>query len=144
MKKIYIFFISLILSFYQLNKCEIITYNNEFNEESEIKTLEEIMDRVEYNINKESYIFKNGNPDLIYILEKNSDNLIVYIDGSEGLKNLNIIEYGGNLTIKHVGSEEEKVYITSISNSNVFIEVLYKQNYDNHYLKQKFAIKLLS
>ena len=88
MKKIYIFFISLILSFYQLNKCEIITYNNEFNEESEIKTLEEIMDRVEYKLTKESYIFKNGNPDLIYILEKNSDNLIVYIDGSEGLKSL--------------------------------------------------------
>ena len=144
MKKIYIFFISLILSFYQLNKCEIITYNNEFNEESEIKTLEEIMDRVEYKLTKESYIFKNGNPDLIYILEKNSDNLIVYIDGSEGLKNLNIIEYGGNLTIKHVGSEEEKVYITSIPNSNVFIEVLYKQDYDNHYLKQKFTnIKII-
>ena len=163
MKKLNLFFIVLFFVTLKLNECSEYTndykipfgYNIEYSQASKkaFQTVEEEydeislnkeMDREEYKIVKSAYKFKNENPKLIFIVESYSDNLIIQNENSKGFKNINIIKFDGYLTVNKTGDIDEHISVTSIPNSNVYIELLFDNNYDNLYLKQKFTnIKII-
>lgn len=163
MKKLYLFFIVLFFFIIKLNECSENTNNNqipfanniEYSEDSKklFKMLEEgyteiklndEMDRKEYKIVYSAYKFKNENSKLTFIVESYSDNLIIQNENSKGLKNINIIEFNDFLTVNKTGNLDGLVKITSIPNSNLYIELLFDNNYDNLFLKQKFTnIKII-
>ena len=156
MKKLYLFFIVLFFFTFKLNECSENIIDNqipfastiEYSEDSkklfkmfeegynEIKLNNE-MDRKEYRIVDSAYKFKNENSKLTFIVESYSDNLIIQNKNSKGLKNINIIEFNDYLTVKKKGNNEGLVKITSIPNSNLFIELLFDNGCDRLFLKQK-------
>ena len=162
MKKTYSLFIILFLFMFKLNQCRE-KQNNiksfagtiEYSEDSKksFQMLEEgyaetilniEMDRKEYKIVYSANKFINENSELTYIVESYSNNLIIQNKNSKGLKNINIIEYNDYLTVNKTGNTEEVIKITSIPNSNLYIELLFDNNYDELFLKQKFTnIKII-
>ena len=61
------------------------------------------------------------------------------LNNSQALKRLNKLEYNNFLTIKSKESKPVEIKITSIPNSNVLIEQLTKNNYDELKMKRKFS-----
>lgn len=156
MEKNNLIFLILFILYSQVHEKELSSFNNEniqdeiieltniYEQNMEIIYLDEEMNQTVYNIWQDHSLFINNNSELIYIFESNSSNLIINNAEGKGLRNLNILEYGSKITVNMTGSFPEIIKITSIPNSNVYIEPLFEQNYDNLYLKQKFTnIKII-
>ena len=159
MKEKYIFYFLICLSICDFYKCELLKnnidiidnevvdsyYSNLMFEEGDIIELKEDMDKKEYTIDSTSN-FTNANEDFIYIFESYSTNcLIIKSDetGSDTLKNINILKFGEKITFSSC-NEQNKIYISSIPNSNIYINTLNKDSYDQLFRKQKFTnIKIL-
>ena len=156
-KQNFIFFI-LVLIVFQIVECESMTNNNEndihsnkenqknyfqINDDCEIMNLKEEMNRNEISLNNKAYKFINDNSDLIYIFETNSRIDIKNKDLNAFIE-LNILEYGEDNYLIMSSQSNENVKITSIPNSNVYIEQLFGENFDALLLKQKFTnIKII-
>lgn len=156
-KQNFIFFI-LVLIVFQIVECESMTNNNEndihsnkenqknyfqINDDCEIMNLKEEMNRNEISLNNKAYKFINDNSDLIYIFETNSRIDIKNKDTNAFIE-LNILEYGEDNYLIMSSQSNENVKITSIPNSNVYIEQLFGENFDELLLKQKFTnIKII-
>ena len=156
-KQNFIFFI-LVLIVFQIVECESMTNNNEnyihsnkenqknyfqINDDCEIMNLKDEMNRNEISLNNKAYKFINDNSDLIYIFETNSRIDIKNKDLNAFIE-LNILEYGENNYLIMSSQSNENVKITSIPNSNVYIEQLFGENFDELLLKQKFTnIKII-
>ena len=156
-KQNFIFFI-LVLIVFQIVECESMTNNNEndihsnkenqknyfqTNDDHEIMNLKEEMNRNEISLNNKAYQFINDNSDLIYIFETNSRIDIKNKDLNAFIE-LNILEYGEDNYLIMSSQSNENVKITSIPNSNVYIEQLFGENFDELLLKQKFTnIKII-
>ena len=157
MEKLNFFFLFLFI--YQIYECELINSNNEMifnkspinpeifkevNDDYQLINLNEELDREGYEISKSAYKFINNNANLTYVFESNSSNLIIQNEQSQGLQTLNILKYNSFLTVNKTGDNSETIKITSIPNSNVNFELLFENNYDEFYLKQKFTnIKII-
>ena len=156
-KQNFIFFI-LVLIVFQIVECESMTNNNEndihsnkenqknyfqINDDCEIMNLKEEMNRNEISLNNKAYKFINDNSDLIYIFETNS-RIDIQNKDSNAFIELNILEYGEDNYLIMSSQSNENVKITSIPNSNVYIEQLFGENFDELLLKQKFTnIKII-
>ena len=156
-KQNFIFFI-LVLIVFQIVECESMTNNNEndihsnkenqknyfqINDDYETMNLKEEMNRNEISLNNKPYKFINDNSDLIYIFETNSRINIKNKDSNAFIE-LNILEYGEDNYLIMSSQSNENVKITSIPNSNVYIEQLFGENFDELLLKQKFTnIKII-
>ena len=156
-KQNFIFFI-LVLIVFQIVECESMTNNNEndihsnkenqknyfqINDDYEIMNLKEEMNRNEISLNNKAYKFINDNSDLIYIFETNS-RIDIKNKDSNAFIELNILEYGEDNYLNMSSQSNENVKITSIPNSNVYIEQLFGENFDALLLKQKFTnIKII-
>ena len=156
-KQNFIFFI-LVLIVFQIIECESMTNNNEndihsnkenqknyfqINDDYEIMNLKDEMNRNEISLNNKAYKFINDNSDLIYIFETNS-RIDIKNKGSNAFIELNILEYGEDNYLIMSSQSNENVKITSIPNSNVYIEQLFGENFDALLLKQKFTnIKII-
>ena len=156
-KQNFIFFI-LVLIVFQIVECESMTNNNEnyihsnkenqknyfqINDDCEIMNLKDEMNRNEISLNNKAYKFINDNSDLIYIFETNSRIDIKNKDLNAFIE-LNILEYGEDNYLIMSSQSNENVKITSIPNSNVYIEQLFGENFDELLLKQKFTnIKII-
>ena len=156
-KQNFIFFI-LVLIVFQIVECESMTNNNEndihsnkenqknyfqINDDYEIMNLKEEMNRNEISLNNKAYKFINDNSDLIYIFETNS-RIDIKNKDSNAFIELNILEYGEDNYLIMSSQSNENVKITSIPNSNVYIEQLFGENFDELLLKQKFTnIKII-
>ena len=156
-KQNFIFFI-LVLIVFQIVECESMTNNNEndihsnkenqknyfqINDDCEIMNLKEEMNRNEISLNNKAYKFINDNSDLIYIFETNS-RIDIKNKDSNAFIELNILEYGADNYLIMSSQSNENVKITSIPNSNVYIEQLFGENFDELLLKQKFTnIKII-
>lgn len=156
-KQNFIFFI-LVLIVFQIVECESMTNNNEndihsnkenqknyfqINDDYEIMNLKDEMNRNEISLNNKAYKFINDNSDLIYIFETNSRINIKNKDSNAFIE-LNILEYGEDNYLIMSSQSNENVKITSIPNSNVYIEQLFGENFDKLLLKQKFTnIKII-
>ena len=156
-KQNFIFFI-LVLIVFQIVECESMTNNNEnyihsnkenqknyfqINDDCEIMNLKDEMNRNEISLNNKAYKFINDNSDLIYIFETNSRIDIKNKDLNAFIE-LNILEYGEDNYLIMSSQSNENVKITSIPNSNVYIEQLFGENFDALLLKQKFTnIKII-
>ena len=105
--------------------------------------LKEEMNRNEISLNNKAYKFINDNSDLIYIFETNS-RIDIKNKDSNAFIELNILEYGEDNYLFMSSQSNENVKITSIPNSNVYIEQLFGENFDELLLKQKFTnIKII-
>ena len=146
--------LNIVVLLFQLYECGILTYNNEIcineyseNFESNFENddeyiLEELIDeknRYTITIESKPYKFTNNNSELIYIFETDSNDLEMNLNNSQALKRLNKLEYNNFLTIKSKESKPVEIKITSIPNSNVLIEQLTKNNYDELKMKRKFS-----
>ena len=156
-KQNFIFFI-LVLIVFQIVECESMTNNNEndihsnkenqknyfqINDDYEIMNLKDEMNRNEISLNNKAYKFINDNSDLIYIFETNS-RIDIKNKDSNAFIELNILEYGEDNYLIMSSQSNENVKITSIPNSNVYIEQLFGENFDELLLKQKFTnIKII-
>ena len=156
-KQNFIFFI-LFLIVFQIVECESMTNNNEndihsnkenqknyfqINDDYEIMNLKDEMNRNEISLNNKAYKFINDNSDLIYIFETNS-RIDIKNKDSNAFIELNILEYGEDNYLIMSSQSNENVKITSIPNSNVYIEQLFGENFDELLLKQKFTnIKII-
>ena len=156
-KQNFIFFI-LVLIVFQIVECESMTNNNEndihsnkenqknyfqINDDYETMNLKEEMNRNEISLNNKPYKFINDNSDLIYIFETNS-RIDIKNKDSNAFIELNILEYGEDNYLIMSSQSNENVKITSIPNSNVYIEQLFGENFDELLLKQKFTnIKII-
>lgn len=156
-KQNFIFFI-LVLIVFQIVECESMTNNNEndihsnkenqknyfqINDDYETMNLKEEMNRNEISLNNKAYKFINDNSDLIYIFETNS-RIDIKNKDSNAFIELNILEYGEDNYLIMSSQSNENVKITSIPNSNVYIEQLFGENFDELLLKQKFTnIKII-
>ena len=156
-KQNFIFFI-LVLIVFQIVECESMTNNNEndihsnkenqknyfqINDDNETMNLKEEMYRNEISLNNKAYKFINDNSDLIYIFETNS-RIDIKNKDSNAFIELNILEYGEDNYLIMSSQSNENVKITSIPNSNVYIEQLFGENFDELLLKQKFTnIKII-
>ena len=156
-KQNFIFFI-LVLIVFQIVECESMTNNNEndihsnkenqknyfqINDDYEIMNLKDEMNRNEISLDNKAYKFINDNSDLIYIFETNSRINIKNKDSNAFIE-LNILEYGEDNYLIMSSQSNENVKITSIPNSNVYIEQLFGENFDALLLKQKFTnIKII-
>ena len=156
-KQNFIFFI-LVLIVFQIVECESMTNNNEndihsnkenqknyfqINDDYETMNLKEEMNRNEISLNNKAYKFINDNSDLIYIFETNS-RIDIKNKDSNAFIELNILEYGEDNYLIMSSQSNENVKITSIPNSNVYIEQLFGENFDALLLKQKFTnIKII-
>ena len=156
-KQNFIFFI-LVLLVFQIVECESMTNNNEndihsnkenqknyfqINDDYETMNLKEEMNRNEISLNNKAYKFINDNSDLIYIFETNS-RIDIKNKDSNAFIELNILEYGEDNYLIMSSQSNENVKITSIPNSNVYIEQLFGENFDKLLLKQKFTnIKII-
>ena len=156
-KQNFIFFI-LVLIVFQIVECESMTNNNEndihsnkenqknyfqINDDCEIMNLKDEMNRNEISLDNKAYKFINDNSDLIYIFETNSRIDIKNKDLNAFIE-LNILEYGEDNYLIMSSQSNENVKITSIPNSNVYIEQLFGENFDELLLKQKFTnIKII-
>ena len=156
-KQNFIFFI-LVLIVFQIVECESMTNNNEnyihsnkenqknyfqINDDYEIMNLKDEMNRNEISLDNKAYKFINDNSDLIYIFETNSRIDIKNKDLNAFIE-LNILEYGEDNYLIMSSQSNENVKITSIPNSNVYIEQLFGENFDALLLKQKFTnIKII-
>ena len=156
-KQNFIFFI-LVLIVFQIVECESMTNNNEnyihsnkenqknyfqINDDCEIMNLKDEMNRNEISLDNKAYKFINDNSDLIYIFETNSRIDIKNKDLNAFIE-LNILEYGEDNYLIMSSQSNENVKITSIPNSNVYIEQLFGENFDELFLKQKFTnIKII-
>ena len=156
-KQNFIFFI-LVLIVFQIVECESMTNNNEndihsnkenqknyfqINDDYEIMNLKDEMNRNEISLDNKAYKFINDNSDLIYIFETNSRINIKNKDSNAFIE-LNILEYGEDNYLFMSSQSNENVKITSIPNSNVYIEQLFGDNFDELLLKQKFTnIKII-
>lgn len=156
-KQNFIFFI-LVLIVFQIVECESMTNNNEnyihsnkenqknyfqINDDYEIMNLKDEMNRNEISLDNKAYKFINDNSDLIYIFETNS-RIDIKNKDSNAFIELNILEYGENNYLIMSSQSNENVKITSIPNSNVYIEQLFGENFDELLLKQKFTnIKII-
>ena len=156
-KQNFIFFI-LFLIVFQIVECESMTNNNEnyihsnkenqknyfqINDDYEIMNLKDEMNRNEISLDNKAYKFINDNSDLIYIFETNS-RIDIKNKDSNAFIELNILEYGENNYLIMSSQSNENVKITSIPNSNVYIEQLFGENFDELLLKQKFTnIKII-
>lgn len=156
-KQNFIFFI-LVLIVFQIVECESMTNNNEnyihsnkenqknyfqINDDYEIMNLKDEMNRNEISLDNKAYKFINDNSDLIYIFETNSRIDIKNKDLNAFIE-LNILEYGEDNYLIMSSQSNENVKITSIPNSNVYIEQLFGENFDELLLKQKFTnIKII-
>ena len=156
-KQNFIFFI-LVLIVFQIVECESMTNNNEndihsnkenqknyfqINDDCEIMNLKDEMNRNEISLNNKAYKFINDNSDLIYIFETNS-RIDIKNKDSNAFIELNILEYGEDNYLIMSSQSNENVKITSIPNSNVYIEQLFGENFDELLLKQKFTnIKII-
>lgn len=130
-------FIILFFCIYQLYECEIITNINDNYEEI---TLTEDWNQHKFNVTNSAYKFINNNINLIYIFESQANStLTIHDEDSNGLKTLNILRYNSYLTVNKSGVNPETIKISSISSTNVNIQLLLGNNYDNLYLKQKFT-----
>ena len=130
-------FIILFFCIYQLYECEIITNINDNYEEI---TLTEDWNQHKFNVTNSAYKFINNNINLIYIFESQANStLTIHDEDSKGLKTLNILRYNSYLTVNKSGVNPETIKISSISSTNVNIQLLLGNNYDNLYLKQKFT-----
>ena len=151
-KQNFIFFI-LVLIVFQIVECESMTNNNEndihsnkenqknyfqINDDYEIMNLKDEMNRNEISLDNKAYKFINDNSDLIYIFETNSRIDIKNKDLNAFIE-LNILEYGEDNYLIMSSQSNENVKITSIPNSNVYIEQLFGENFDELLLKQKFT-----
>ena len=156
-KQNFIFFI-LVLIVFQIVECESMTNNNEndihsnkenqknyfqINGDYEIMNLKDEMNRNEISLDNKAYKFINDNSDLIYIFETNS-RIDIKNKDSNAFIELNILEYGEDNYLIMSSQSNENVKITSIPNSNVYIEQLFGENFDELLLKQKFTnIKII-
>ena len=156
-KQNFIFFI-LVLIVFQIVECESMTNNNEndihsnkenqknyfqINDDYEIMNLKDEMNRNEISLDNKAYKFINDNSDLIYIFETNS-RIDIKNKDSNAFIELNILEYGEDNYLIMSSKSNENVKITSIPNSNVYIEQLFGENFDELLLKQKFTnIKII-
>ena len=156
-KQNFIFFI-LVLIVFQIVECESMTNNNEndshsnkenqknyfqIDDDYETMNLKEEMNRNEISLNNKAYKFINDNSDLIYIFETNS-RIDIKNKDSNAFIELNILEYGEDNYLIMSSQSNENVKITSIPNSNVYIEQLFGENFDELLLKQKFTnIKII-
>ena len=156
-KQNFIFFI-LVLIVFQIVECESMTNNNEndihsnkenqknyfqINDDYETMNLKDEMNRNEISLDNKAYKFINDNSDLIYIFETNS-RIDIKNKDSNAFIELNILEYGGDNYLIMSSQSNENVKITSIPNSNVYIEQLFGENFDELLLKQKFTnIKII-
>lgn len=156
-KQNFIFYI-LVLIVFQIVECESMTNNNEndihsnkenqknyfqINDDYEIMNLKDEMNRNEISLNNKAYKFINDNSDLIYIFETNS-RIDIKNKDSNAFIELNILEYGEDNYLIMSSQSNENVKITSIPNSNVYIEQLFGENFDELLLKQKFTnIKII-
>ena len=156
-KQNFIFFI-LVLIVFQIVECESMTNNNEndihsnkenqknyfqINDDYETMNLKDEMNRNEISLNNKAYKFINDNSDLIYIFETNS-RIDIKNKDSNAFIELNILEYGEDNYLIMSSQSNENVKITSIPNSNVYIEQLFGENFDELLLKQKFTnIKII-
>ena len=156
-KQNFIFFI-LVLIVFQIIECESMANNNEndihsnkenqknyfqINDDYEIMNLKDEMNRNEISLNNKAYKFINDNSDLIYIFETNS-RIDIKNKDSNAFIELNILEYGEDNYLIMSSQSNENVKITSIPNSNVYIEQLFGENFDELLLKQKFTnIKII-
>lgn len=156
-KQNFIFYI-LVLIVFQIVECESMTNNNEndihsnkenqknyfqINDDYEIMNLKDEMNRNEISLDNKAYKFINDNSDLIYIFETNSRINIKNKDSNAFIE-LNILEYGEDNYLIMSSQSNENVKITSIPNSNVYIEQLFGENFDELLLKQKFTnIKII-
>ena len=156
-KQNFIFYI-LVLIVFQIVECESMTNNNEndihsnkenqknyfqINDDYEIMNLKDEMNRNEISLDNKAYKFINDNSDLIYIFETNSRIDIKNKDLNAFIE-LNILEYGEDNYLIMSSQSNENVKITSIPNSNVYIEQLFGENFDELLLKQKFTnIKII-
>ena len=156
-KQNFIFFI-LVLIVFQIVECESMTNNNEndihsnkenqknyfqINDDYETMNLKEEMNRNEISLNNKAYKFINDNSNLIYIFETNS-RIDIKNKDSNAFIELNILEYGEDNYLIMSSQSNENVKITSIPNSNVYIEQLFGENFDALLLKQKFTnIKII-
>ena len=156
-KQNFIFFI-LVLIVFQIVECESMTNNNEnyihsnkenqknyfqINDDYEIMNLKDEMNRNEISLDNKAYKFINDNSDLIYIFETNS-RIDIKNKDSNAFIELNILEYGEDNYLIMSSQSNENVKITSIPNSNVYIEQLFGENFDELLLKQKFTnIKII-
>ena len=156
-KQNFIFFI-LFLIVFQIVECESMTNNNEnyihsnkenqknyfqINDDYEIMNLKDEMNRNEISLDNKAYKFINDNSDLIYIFETNS-RIDIKNKDSNAFIELNILEYGEDNYLIMSSQSNENVKITSIPNSNVYIEQLFGENFDELLLKQKFTnIKII-
>ena len=156
-KQNFIFFI-LVLIVFQIVECESMTNNNEndihsnkenqknyfqINDDYETMNLKDEMNRNEISLNNKAYKFINDNSDLIYIFETNS-RIDIKNKDSNAFIELNILEYGEDNYLIMSSQSNENVKITSIPNSNVYIEQLFGKNFDELLLKQKFTnIKII-
>ena len=146
--------LNIVVLLFQFYECGILTYNNEIcineyseNFESNFENddeyiLEELIDeknRYTITIESKPYKFTNNNSELIYIFETDSNDLEMNLNNSQALKRLNKLEYNNFLTIKSKESKRVEIKITSIPNSNVLIEQLTKNNYDELKMKRKFS-----
>lgn len=103
----------------------------------ENKILNEELNKEIFNILKPLRFF-NNNPELIYIFESNSTDIKILDPKSKGLSYLNFLEYGSNLTVDSESYSGE-IRISSIPNTNVYLELLTEKNYDKLFLWQKFT-----
>ena len=156
-KQNFIFYI-LVLIVFQIVECESMTNNNEndihsnkenqknyfqINDDYEIMNLKDEMNRNEISLDNKAYKFINDNSDLIYIFETNS-RIDIKNKDSNAFIELNILEYGEDNYLIMSSQSNENVKITSIPNSNVYIEQLFGENFDELLLKQKFTnIKII-
>ena len=155
MKNRNLLILHLVLLLFQFYECEILTYNNEncfhtnkdylekyflINEEYEKEYLDKDINRTERIIEgNKTYEFVNNNSEFIYIFESNSDNLVIERVNVTVLKNLNVLNYHESINLRTKNNIDETIKITSIPNSNVYIELLNKDKYDKLLLKQKFS-----
>lgn len=154
MEKIQIFFLFLFLSISKIYEKEFSNKENinKINEPSICEqnldndynnyVLKDIYNRSKLDLEGGYYRFINDNPELIYIFESNLTDIIINYPQNNGFKNINVLEYGSNLTIDNYSPEN--IYISSIPKKNIKIELLFTNNYDKHYLKQVFSnIKII-
>ena len=150
----------LVLLLFQFYGCEVLPYDNEIcfhtnkenlekyfsiNEEYEKEYLDKDINREEHIIkDNKTYEFVNNNTEFIYIFESDSDNLVIESVNVTVLKNLNVLKYNESINFSTKNNKDETIKITSIPNSNVYIELLIKDKYDKLSLKQKFSnIKII-
>ena len=155
MKNRNLLILHLVLLLFQFYECEVLTYNNEIclhtnkdnletyfliNEEFEKEYLDKDINRTERIIEgNKTYEFVNNNTEFIYIFESDSDNLVIESVNVTVLKNLNVLKYNEFINFRTKNNIDETIKITSIPNSNVYIELLNKDKYDKLLLKQKFS-----